>query len=521
MRGTVPNENVKSQALTIFLIREGQTPARYLKPGLERLAVRKVGDLHYRQNPSRPPRWLAFLEDAIDKTPKLYNASNGALLTVKWGKRTFAFSFGHGRHLLQPGSWEDNFGLKVTLNSVDPGRLKSVDRKTFDAISCHTRTQASQEGDVTAFGLNIEQDLLRAATGYPLDEKLGTRMTGMDSLLVAVPTTLRGLADLLGHYLGKFHDDSYKKSFPWVDHIAEVRDPKLRDQLDDELIRMLRTEDPSDMSAWLAVPDLIEWAEIGGFRYRDTDGADLHPDLHIRDFLRTVSDPTSLSVAALRQRQVFAYGVEDDQWTKRWTVYSCLYGELERDKTTYLLTSGKWYCVERDFVAAVNADIAGLVQAPMLPGYADKSEGAYNERVASASGGKIALVDRKLIRIGGTSVEFCDLYTSQQQMIHVKKYAGSSVLSHLFAQGSVAANAFLEDAAFRFAVNAKLPASHRLLTPSQRPDPRAFEIIYAVISRSKKPVDKALPFFSRLNLRNAARQLRSFGYPVALTKIAS
>jgi uncharacterized protein (TIGR04141 family) len=70
-------------------------------------------------------------------------------------------------------------------------------------------------------------------------------------------------------------------------------------------------------------------------------------------------------------------------------------------------------------------------------------------------------------------------------------------------------------------VNAKLPASHRLLTPSQRPDPRAFEIIYAVISRSKKPVDKALPFFSRLNLRNAARQLRSFGYPVALTKIAS
>jgi uncharacterized protein (TIGR04141 family) len=114
-----------------------------------------------------------------------------------------------------------------------------------------------------------------------------------------------------------------------------------------------------------------------------------------------------------------------------------------------------------------------------------------------------------------------DLYTSRQQMIHVKKYAGSSVLSHLFAQGSVAANAFLEDAKVRAAVNAILPPSHQLSVPADRPDPRTFEVIYAVISRSLKPIDKVLPFFSRLNLRNAARQLRAFGYTVALTKIAS
>jgi uncharacterized protein (TIGR04141 family) len=343
----------------------------------------------------------------------------------------------------------------------------------------------------------------------------------MDSLLVATPTTVGKLPALLDEYLTQFQDDSYKKSFPWVDHIAEVRDPKLRSQLDESLIGMIRAEDPSDLSAWLAVPELVEWAEIGGFRYRDADAADLYPDLHIRDFLRSVQDPKTLSVATLKQRQVFAYGVDDGTWTERWTVYACLYGEVEHDKTTYLLSSGKWYRVEKEFVATVNADIGGLVIASMLPNYADKSEGAYNERVASASGGKIALTDRKLIRVGGTSVEFCDLYTSTQQMIHVKKYAGSSVLSHLFAQGSVAANAFLEDAKVRAAVNAILPASHRLSVPADRPDPRTFEVIYAVISRSLKPIDKVLPFFSRLNLRNAARQLRAFGYMVALTKIAS
>src|SRR5580692_8538856 len=116
----MPQEKVKSQSLSVFLIREGLTPARYLKPGLQRLAVRKLGELHFRQNPSRPPRWLEFLEEGLDEVPKVYNASNGALLTIKRGKRTFALSFGQGRHLLQAGTWDENFGLRVTLNSVDP-----------------------------------------------------------------------------------------------------------------------------------------------------------------------------------------------------------------------------------------------------------------------------------------------------------------------------------------------------------------------------------------------------------------
>jgi uncharacterized protein (TIGR04141 family) len=517
----VAQEKVKIQALSIFLIREGLTPAKYLKSGMQKGKVRGVGQLHFVQRPPTPPRWLNFLKDGLDEMPRVYNASNGALLTVRRGLRTFAISFGQGRHLLQPGSLEESFGLKVTLNSVDPERLKSVDRTIFDAISCQTRTQASQVGDITAFGMNIEQDLLRAATGYPIDKTLGIRMTGMDSLLVAVPTKLAGVPALLDSYLLKFEDEEYKKTFPWVDHISEVRDPKLRDLLDADLVNTIRTGDPSDMPAWLAVPDLVEWADIGGFRYRSTPHAIRYPDLHIRDFLTTVANPEHLSVATLKQRRAFAYGVDDEGWFKTWTLYACLYGELERDNTTYLLSTGKWYRVERDFVAAVNADIAPLIQPFALPDYTDKSEGDYNERVAKQSKGKLALMDRKMIRIGGSTVEFCDLYTAQRQMIHVKKYAGSSVLSHLFAQGSVAANAFLEDPAFRKLVNDKLPVSHRHADPSQRPDPRSFEVIYAVISRSLKPIEKFLPFFSRLNLRNAARQLRAFGYTVKVTKIQS
>ncbi len=177
------------QTLSIFLLKEeARTPTQCLAnpSSLKRVAARvgrsKIGDLFYRQNPATPPRWLRFFGESLaSDPPKLFNASNAAVLLAPSGRRTFALCFGQGRHLLAPGAWEENFGLRVTLNSVDPMKLRSVDRRTFDAYTSHTRTQTSIEGDVTAFGLNVEQDLLRAATGQPMDDALGRRMTGMDN----------------------------------------------------------------------------------------------------------------------------------------------------------------------------------------------------------------------------------------------------------------------------------------------------------------------------------------------------
>jgi len=494
-------------------------PNDAIKPNLQKLEVNDIGDLYIKQNPRTTPKWLTFFSDTLPEVPRLHNQSNGALLLLKRGRRLFALTFGLGRHLLEPGKSEESFGLRVTLNSVDPARLRSVDRRTFDAISSHTRTQASQEGDVTAFGLNVEQDLLRAATGSPINQQLGKRMTGMDSLAVTLPINIKSLPSLLDKYLVQFKDESYKQNFPWVDHIGEVHDGRLREELDRSLLSAIQSSDLSDLKAWLAVPELIDWEQVGGFRYNPDKSIDPKPDLHLRDFLATVPNVARITVDRLRERHVYAYDSGDENLVRRWTVYSCLYGEVDRDQTTYLLSGGIWYRVEKDFVATVDRYVAKLVKISSLPAYTDASEGAYNRRVARASKGKIALMDQKLIRVGGTTVEFCDLFTSDNKIIHVKRYGGSSVLSHLFSQGSVAANAFLEDQAFRIAVNTKLPSTHQLNDTAPRPVASDFEINYAIVSRSQKRIDKALPFFSRLNLRNAARQLKAFGFHVTLSKI--
>ena len=158
-----------------------------------------------------------------------------------------------------------------------------------------------------------------------------------------------------------------------------------------------------------------------------------------------------------------------------------------------------------------------LSDTPLLP-YAHANEGRYNEAAAEALQGAFCM-DRKMIYHGGgrSSIEFCDILTADKQLIHVKHYSGSAQLSHLFSQGIVSGELFVQDADFRQKVNDKLPASLKLSQPEMRPEPRDYRVVFAVISKSNSSLD--IPFFSKVNLRNARRRLEGYGYRVSLKKI--
>ena len=102
--------------------------------------------------------------------------------------------------------------------------------------------------------------------------------------------------------------------------------------------------------------------------------------------------------------------------------------------------------------------------------------------------------------------------------VRVKRYGGSGVLSHLFSQGVISGQLLVSDAEFRRAVNTLLPRSHRLPDARNRPDAGTFQVVFAVVS-SESGKDLTLPFFSRLNVKNAVQLLEGYGYKVALAKI--
>lgn len=420
--------------------------------------------------------------------------------------------------MLEPECWEERFGLLVALNSIGENRIKSIDKLTFDALATHSRVQSSQEAGPRDFGLDVEQDLVRAVTGTPNDTQLGRRLTGMDALRASVNVALEQLPALLTRYFKQFNSNKYREHFAFIDQIAEVKSSSLKDELDSALVEHVRTQNFE--RCWMAVPQMEEWARIDGFRYGLTKKNPKHHDIHLPEFLEEVRDPSGITINRLRQRQVFCIG-DDDRQINQWSVYKCVYCELDHEGNSYLLSGGKWYRVTRDVVQEVNDYFDRVDKYPnILPEYDDNSEGAYNERGTKKDTSTYALMDKNNIPYGGgyNKIEFCDLYTNDKDIIHVKRYGQASAFSHLFAQGTNSGELFHTQAEFRELVNQKLPESHKISDSNKRLDPGEYQVVFAIVSDAVGS-DLTIPFFSRLNLRSAVRRLQGYGYRVAISKI--
>ena len=242
------------------------------------------------------PRWVSFFEGTIDpEALDLWTSGASAVLLIECAGRLFAVAFGYGRHLVRPEVVETTFGLHVALNVLPTtGAIRSIDRKTFEGVTTHVREQASKETTLSGFGLNVERDLLRAVVGTPTDKAFGARLAGMDALHTTVRSRLSKLPALLQSYLLKSQETTYRNNYAWIDNISEVRDPSIIDALETELVTQIRANDFS--RKWLAVPDLLEWFDIDGFRYTDDDQTPLLDDIHFSTWV-------SLAAVAAERRE--------------------------------------------------------------------------------------------------------------------------------------------------------------------------------------------------------------------------
>lgn len=517
----------KLQHISVYLIKENydETEKILINPSrLSRHPIiaddQEIGELFVEKSQIKLPKWVSFFQDYLEiEKLGIKSASGKAVLLMKIDGRFFAITFGQGRHLIEPLSIVQNFGLKVTINSISPDRIRTIDRDNIDIVFRHSREQASRELPIAEFGLDVDRDMLRAVTGKPTDATLGQILAGRDVLSTNAKVNLNTLPALLRRYLAKYGDTAYQENFPWIDNIIEVRDKGVRAHLDAKLIGKIRRNELD--SIWLAIPEIIEWSDVLGFKFRKTDRAKIYPDIELQNFLeQDVSPKAEINIEYLKRRKVFLWSASTSGPITNWSLFHCLYAEIHKDDDTFLLNNGLWYKISRNFVDDINAFYKSIPLSDIaLPPYLDLWENKYNESVAESSPLNFALMDRKTIPIGGgySKIEFCDLYTSTQVLIHVKKYGGSSVLSHLFSQGVVSATSFLSDPDFRKSVNELLPERFKFADTAQRPNPADYEVCYAIMSSA--PGDLILPFFSKVSLKNAIKQLQILGFRYSLKKI--
>jgi uncharacterized protein (TIGR04141 family) len=204
----------RTMALTIFLLRAGIDPTKALKAASRLQRMRSIRTtlfsssarrrVHPHGRDSSPIEWVQSIGRVKSAAAVLIRASTS---------RHFAVVFGTGRYLLDLQAIEQRFGLLTTLNAVDPRKVRSIDKSSLDRQGMQSRIQASRVASAKDFGLDIEQDLVRAVAGMPIDGLLGETIAGFDSLHVSTRIEISELRQRLAVYLAKSQQTLYRREF--------------------------------------------------------------------------------------------------------------------------------------------------------------------------------------------------------------------------------------------------------------------------------------------------------------------
>jgi uncharacterized protein (TIGR04141 family) len=405
--------------------------------------------------------------------------------------------------------------------------MRSIDAKTIDERTLNIRRQSSRSSAVESFGLDVARDLVLAATGVPRDQGFAKRVTGADALSFSAELEIQDLGQKCEQLLEEYGQSTYRERFGWIDKLKAVRDQATIQALDNHLITDI--QDRQKENIYLALPGIIDWNKTKGFYFfanHHSRVAERKNDLFIEQYWSYYDDPSEITIEVLKKQDKAIALMYDDEIPEGYPLYGCIVYETRHNGSSYVLSEGKWFLIDRDFVREIDEAVLEIPESNL--GFPDairnEREPDYNFRV-SRGRSDFLLLDRHNVTIAGRGkIEFCDFLSKYRHLIHVKaRKSSSSTLSHLFAQGRISAITMLESQDFRTKVREKIAGFNKRmvsLVPKERPDPASYQIVYAIITGiAEKQWQLKLPFFSRINLVETVKELTRSGFQVAIQRI--
>lgn len=504
--------------LSVSLIKETIPINMVLKSDIHSLTLANGLVLYYKNNQPTSPKWVNnFLKGEYVGEEYLQGKSVSAVILYQLNvgedvHRIFAVCFGYGKSLLESNVVEKRFGLLTTLNSVDADKLRSIDINSMEAVPLNNRIQSSALAEIRNFNIDVDRDLLKSVTGKVSEGDLNGTISGADSLSVSTDKSYDELEDFLKHCYYLYKSNHYRDAgFDWINQIQEIKDKSLVERLDSHLIEEFVSVKPTRI--WTSIPEIIDYYSLESFKLK-TDN--IYDDLSISIIKEEYEN--NITLDNIKKKKITCINAEGTP-VKSWSVYRCLYADLNLEGHQYLLNDGKWYEVDQDYVHKVQQyyENATLSDIPMLD-YAWKEEKEYNVAVCNKYSDRYCLMDRRNIYQGGSPIEFCDIYSCDKQFIHVKKYNGSSVLSHLFFQGYVPAENFF-DLAYRQKANKVLGKNFKV-PETDTISASEYEVVFAIAKDNlEEGVRPEIPFFSKVSFRSVSRKLKHYGFKVSIRGI--
>lgn len=512
----------KSRQFSIYLLKQGFDGTNSLKeehklkePEGEVTNLPDGSTLFIGDKPPSDPWWKDYwgIQQPLKQTLK------GAILFIPTDDRCFALTFGHSYHNLKETCYEYDFGLRTTLNALDPQKIKSTDSLVPENAK-RERKQMPIASELTLFDINSDESIIKKLTGS-VQEKYKdflTHITGASSLKVTSKLSALEIKVLCKELLEIYLKDDFKSTFPDIQNIVPVKDPDVISQLNASLLDSFSSHQPE---AVLTTPEIINYDYSHKFSYCNGRSCSTqYDDVHIEQYWEHLdsNEITISSTDALKSHKLIIQN-ENGDTLHIFSIFKCLLFDCENGDNHYHLCEGEWYKIDKDYIQKLERILNDLfVSDPVLCECDFKREDEFNCHISDDNTGYFCLDKKNIAPPTQTQVEPCDLFTLQDssaQLIHIKIGTRSSSLSHLFNQG-INSVALLRESK---------EAQQRLKDLVHRDchsaiDDGNYSILFGIIT-SKDPSEgaKNIPIFSRISLMRTANALKRMNINTAVVFI--
>ena len=301
---------------------------------------------------------------------------SAGVLLLGVDQTAYAMSYGNG-HLLMPDELKDQrFGLRFLVRRLDSGQVHDLVRRRPDARGRTDSTLVPAGAPVWTLGIAENVEIIRRIGGRAKDLKVtfssrnnrpvnvegsaGLRMRfGVEpSALVA---DIRECERVCG-------EEEPDQALAFVEYVQPVSDADTKDELDDELERLLAGTDRRRRASGPGRADVGARALRPGAQLHDQDrrrAAPPVPSLELEDFLRrTRPQRDGERVTVLRSGHV-TLNADDDgkEILARARADKWLEASVSLGSRRFFLMDGDWFEIGADYVRASREAISRLFPA--------------------------------------------------------------------------------------------------------------------------------------------------------------
>lgn len=437
--------------------------------------------------------WADFFESITQSTlPEEQVRSYGIIFIITQQNNLFAITFGTANHKLNKSRFVYNFGLKTTLNMLNP--LGVIYRHSSKSIS-ETKTQknigSSKALQIDKLNFNRLSDLLNNVNGE-LSNQYQTlfgckKVQGGQALNISLDSDY--LSQQLDSLESAFYSNAYKDKFEFIDNISPIslKERELRECLDNLIFDKVKTDD------FALFAPIEELQVINSFQFaRQTMELENNSFKEIvNNFLEHDNEENREQFITFLKHRDIKINLQDmaggDSFTRK-KLYEFLSIDVDFEGQKFLLEQGTWFRVSQDLTQSLDDFIQEhTIQCPLefhvvpvLQNGHLQEEKDYLQNISEAHP-EYVLGDRQLV----DKIEVFDLF-KENILYHIKKgTAGSAPLSHLFSQGFVAIDRLKTEAKFYNKVHRRFP----LLEINKE----ELKVAYGVIRKTAR-----LPIFSKI-----------------------